>query len=386
MVDALRARARIAVVKGGAAALLRELHLVMVEDVAALFRLARTGGRAALAEGTGALGERIGQTLRDSEHVEDIFVDGPTLRQEAAEALRKALEEAVRASAAAQAEAAAMPAATTERSGLSPVQVRLDTLGYVAATVSKRAPEASLREALARAADDVGGALMAFDAAARAASFALDEDDPDARLELEEAIEDELSAFVQGGLVALPTVIRRVDLGSPVAPEERATLRRRFDAAAARTLLRSGCGAAWELEDARTLKVTLTPLSEQDALHADHHVSLFAREIAALPSFEGSRRKEDERAGSDVDAPAYGESGFESVEETVVTGGEAPHAPGYGAPEAEEAKTDATTTATRAPTQRGARRASEKDEGKGAPKNGGAGSEVGPGKPATRPR
>ncbi|AKT40505.1 hypothetical protein [Chondromyces crocatus] len=393
VVDALRARARIAVVKGGATALLRELDAAMAGGLATLWPRIRGGSLAAVSEEVRDLGDHLSRALRDSEHVEDIFADETTLQNEAAEALQRALEEAARAEAAAQASAGGAERRSAPTSGnrpppgtgLTPVQVRLDTLGYVAATVSKRAPEGALQEALSRAADAAGGMLTAFDKEARSAVFALGDADPDARLELEEAIADEFSALVESGHVALPSVIRRVELGRVVPLEERDALRRRLDAVAARTLLRSGCGATWELEDGRTLLVTLTPLSERDALQAEHHVSLFAREFAALHASAWSESSDvaleiappsDEKLGE-------GERSAEALEETVVTsGGELP-----GAPAVASAPGDVTASEPNVSVGGEERMSSAKGETKHAPKKPAAKPESRPArKRASRPR
>jgi hypothetical protein len=115
-------------------------------------------------------------------------------------------------------------------------------------------------------------------------------------------VADELSALVEAKIVSLPTVVRRVELGHVLPPEERGAARPRIDAAASRTLLRSGCAASWELEGERTLKITVTPLSEQDALEVDHYVGLFARELASLPPAPGGLDSTDAESGA-VPAP-----------------------------------------------------------------------------------
>jgi hypothetical protein len=273
IVDALHTQGRILVVKGRSVALARELEAKIVADIAALApRIRRrthldgevtsTFGDEAVDEAIEALVEKLTSTLMDSEHVEDVFADDNVIQRDIFRVLHDGL----------------LGSAGEEDEGAAVIQVRLDTLGYVASTVGKRAPEATLREALGRAAVASGGALTDYDRETREAVFALRAPGPDARLDLEEAVADELVELVEANVVALPTAVRRIDLGRPIP----SALLSKIDAAAARTLGQSGCAASWELEDDGTLSVIVTPLSEQDALDVDGTVALFGRQIAAL--------------------------------------------------------------------------------------------------------
>src|ERR1044071_5545703 len=80
---------------------------------------------------------------------------------------------------------------------------------------------------------------------------------PDARLELEEAVADELSSLVDEGKGALPTIERRLPLGRAAPEEERRAARTRISVAANRTLVRSGCTATWEFTGDDAVLVSL---------------------------------------------------------------------------------------------------------------------------------
>jgi len=87
---------------------------------------------------------------------------------------------------------------------------------------------------------------------------------------------------VDAGLIELPTIERRIELDRDTTSRERIAARARIELAAVKTIMRSGCASTWEFIDPRTVKVTFTPLSEQDAGDIDQFVPHFAREIAAL--------------------------------------------------------------------------------------------------------
>ncbi|WP_437616630.1 hypothetical protein WMF20_22225 [Sorangium sp. So ce834] len=278
IVDALKAHGHILVARGGATALARELEDKMSADIAAIApRLepwALVDGEVTTTFGTDEIDDQVEElvasltsTLMDSEHVEDIFTEDNVIKRDVFRVMRDAL-------------LGPRPELGLEDDG--PVQVRLDTLGYVASTVGKRAPVEVLRESLARAAQSAGGKLTSYDAELREATFSLGSSDPDARLEIEEAVADELSDLVEAKVVTLPMLERRFELQRKIDPGARAGLRQRIDAVASRMLREGGCAASWELAGDRVLRLKLTPLSEQDALEVDSHMTELTRDIAAL--------------------------------------------------------------------------------------------------------
>jgi hypothetical protein len=278
IVDALKAHGHILVARGGATALARELEDKMSDDIETIApRLEPWGlvdGEVTTTFGADEVDDQVEElvatltsTLMESEHVEDVFAEDNVIKRDVFRVMRDAL--------------------LGPRRGLvydddGPVQVRLDTLGYIASTVGKRAVVRVLREALARAAQSAGGKLTGYDPETREATFSITGNDPDARLELEEAVADELSDLVETHVVSLPMVERRIELSRKIEPGSRGSLRQRIDAVAAKTLRQGGCAASWELEGDRTLKIKVTPLSEQDAIEVDSHVSALAREIASV--------------------------------------------------------------------------------------------------------
>jgi len=298
IVEGLKGRGRILVVKGGTAALVRVVDDALSGEVERLAKTTGRSGEPATTEALARLSSRVAQALLASEHLEDVFADRSVVEREVLEAARAALEEA-RAS---------------EDEAL--VRVEIDLLGYVAATAGKRARAETITDALVRAGEAVGATLESYDATAREAVFAPEPPaHPDLRLELEEAVADELCALVQRGAVELPTLERTVALKHEVSPSERARLARFIDRAATRTLRRTGCSARWEIPDDRSLRVIFTPLSEQDAREVDLHVASFASEVDTLledagapiarePAAEPAPAAEEEEAASEQNGPA----------------------------------------------------------------------------------
>jgi ketosteroid isomerase-like protein len=284
VVDALKAQGHILVVKGGATALARELEELMaprfVRIVPRIEPMAIVGGEVTSTFGSESLDDEVESlvdeltaALMDSDHVEDVFAEDNVIRRDIFRALRDGLFRAP-----------AEGADVVEEQ----VHVRLDTLGYVAATVSKLATVAAMREALGRAAELVQAHFTAYSAEDRAATFLLEDGDPDGRLELEEAIADELTDLVEAGIVDLPTIERTIDLGRPLSPAEHRAFAPKIDAAGQQTILRGGCVASWEMASARTIGVSFTPLSDQDARDVDALLALFAREARAIVGERGA--------------------------------------------------------------------------------------------------
>ncbi|WP_437994207.1 hypothetical protein [Sorangium sp. So ce145] len=278
IVDALKAHGHILVARGGATALARELEDKMAADIAAITpRLepwALVDGEPTTTFGTDEIDDQVEElvanltsTLMESEHVEDIFTEDNVIKRDVFRVMRDAL-------------LGPRPELGLEDDG--PVHVRLDTLGYVASTVGKRAPAQVLRESLTRAAQSAGGKLTGYDPELREATFSLESSDPDARLEIEEAVADELSDLVEAKVVTLPMLERRFELQRKIEAGARGGLRQRIDSIASRMLREGGCAASWELAGDRVLKLKLTPLSEQDALEVDSHMTDFKREIAVV--------------------------------------------------------------------------------------------------------
>ncbi|WP_437873214.1 hypothetical protein [Sorangium sp. So ce363] len=278
IVDALKAHGHILVARGGATALARELEDKMAADIAAITpRLepwALVDGEPTTTFGTDEIDDQVEElvasltsTLMESEHVEDIFTEDNVIKRDVFRVMRDAL-------------LGPRPELGLEDDG--PVHVRLDTLGYVASTVGKRAPAQVLRESLTRAAQSAGGKLTGYDPELREATFSLESSDPDARLEIEEAVADELSDLVEAKVVTLPVMERRFELQRKIEAGARGGLRQRIDSIASRMLREGGCAASWELAGDRVLKLKLTPLSEQDALEVDSHMTDFKREIAVV--------------------------------------------------------------------------------------------------------
>ncbi len=302
VVDTLKARGHILVVKGGATALARELDELMTPEITTIAPRLRprsllvgeptsTFGDEAVDQSVEDMVVKLTHALMNSDHVEDVFAEDAVIRRDIFRVVRDGLRDPP----------GEIGLGGDEPGGHISVTVKLDALGYVAATASRRADASTLRLALDRAASVTHARFSGFSPELREATFRLEGGGPDERLEIEEAVADELTDLVEQGLVELPTVERTVELPRAIAPSERRALRARIDAAADATLARAGCVAAWEIADPRTLRVLFTPLSDQDARAVDAPTTAFAREVATILASTSN--------GADGAALAGGEAG-----------------------------------------------------------------------------
>ncbi|HVY48382.1 MAG TPA: hypothetical protein VHB21_20985 [Minicystis sp.] len=282
LVDTLKAQGHILVVKGGAQALARELEDLITPTLASVApRLSRgvvmgevtsTFGDDAVDDAIEQLVVRMTRALMDSDHVEDVFAEDNVIRRDVFRALRDGIQRA-------QDEG---PGVDEGEGDETKIVVKLDTLGYVAATVSKRAEPRVLREALEEAAALVEAELVGYAADEREATFSMPDAGPDGRLALEVAVADELAALAEQRVVELPTIERDVPLSRDVPEPEQKVVRARIEAIASKTLHRSGCAATWDFAGERAIHVSLTPLSEQDSRAVDQPIALFARAVASV--------------------------------------------------------------------------------------------------------
>lgn len=223
--EALKKAGHILLAPGGTEAVLRELSqlidpviprvLAKLDFSPIMGEVSSTFGDEATDEAVEALVEEMREALLDSDGVEDVFADDRTIERmifrtfaETSRTLARTAQE------------------EDEDDELPPISVKLDTLGYVAAAAAKSADDGTLREALDRAAEAAQSELKTFDEKSLTAFFKPVDPDPDRRLDIESAIEEELSDLVDLGVVELPTVKRTLPLPA-LGDAERKTLRRR---------------------------------------------------------------------------------------------------------------------------------------------------------------
>jgi hypothetical protein len=268
IIEGLQGRGRIVVVRGSTPAL-----ICSVDDAVAAFvipivdRFERepSSWEEQPRESIALLAATVANTLFSSEHLEDVFADRSVVEREVFDAATVAFIEESEA----------------ERARV--MRIELDLLGYVAATAGKLAAEEVVIVALERTADSFGVKLSEYDAVSREAIFEPGTRSfPDLRLELEEAVADELCSLVMQGIVKLPVVQRTRPLVHHVGSSRRNRLLPLIECAANRTLRRTGCSAGWELTDDCSVRIAFTPLSERDARDVDAHVSAFAAELDAI--------------------------------------------------------------------------------------------------------
>ena len=210
---------------------------------------------------------KLTHALMNSDHVEDVFAEDAVIRRDIFRVLRDGLRE---------------PHRDVEAHAARRVTVKLDTLGYVAATASRRADPTTLAGRSTAPPSVARARFSGFSPELREATFRLDGGGPDERLEIEEAVADELDRSRRAGprRAADDRAPRRA---RPRRPRRRAARaprphrgRRRGDARSAPAAPRAGSFA-----DPRTLRVLFTPLSEQDARGVDAPTIAFAREVFA---------------------------------------------------------------------------------------------------------
>jgi hypothetical protein len=278
IIEVLTQRGYVLLSKGGRPALVRELSDRMNDTLTVIVgrmpppgivdnEVTSTFGDEAVDDTVEEMVEDVAASLMDSDQVEDVFAEDAVIRRDVFRVVKDTLLSAERAW------------GDTEEAD---VVVALDTLGYVAGKAAELATRSLVEGALGRAAKGARAKLLHYTPEARSATFRAALATPDARLELEEAVADELSSLVDDGKVALPSIERSVPMGRSVASDERHAARARVDIASTRTLLRSGCTATWEYVGDDTISVSLVPMSEQDGRTVDAHVEVFAREVLGI--------------------------------------------------------------------------------------------------------
>ena len=267
VLSALKSGGHILIARGGIEAVVRELDLILAPALPRIVARAARGfvsgevtstfGDEATDEAVEEMVSEIREAVVESEHVEDVFAEDRELERFIFRVLREELLEAWRTE----------DDETEER---VPISVRLDTLGYVAATAARQAD----------------GELEKFEPLSRTALFAMPSEDPEHRIEVEEAVAEELTGLVTGGLVVLPTVERRVALGRELAADAWRALRPRVDMVAKRLLVATGVPLSWRPEGAGIIRLSFTPLSEKDSELIDEIAAAFHKDVRGLLSRE----------------------------------------------------------------------------------------------------
>lgn len=300
--EALKKAGHILLAPGGTEPVLRELSqlidpviprvLAKLDFSPIMGEVSSTFGDEAADEAVEALVEEMREALLDSDGVEDVFADDRTIERlifrtfaETARSLaRKAQEE------------------DDDDEELPPISVKLDTLGYVAAAAAKSADDGTLRDALDRAAEAAQSELKTFDEKSLTAFFKPVDPDPERRLDIESAIEEELSDLVDLGVVELPTLRRTLPLPKLSDPQRKA-LRRRLDELAQKHLAAPHCPGSWDWsQDKAAIDLVFTPLSEPDGGLIDQKTQAFQADLTlalqALESGGASARSEAEEEGA----------------------------------------------------------------------------------------
>ncbi len=274
--DALKKAGHIVLSRGETEGVLRELARIIDPALKRVLprmwrspvmgEVTSTFGDEATDEAMEELVEELRDALLDSDGVEDVFAEDPVIER----AIFRTLGTELRALVARGEE---------PDDEVPPISVRLETLGYVATAAAKSADEATLKDALERAAEAAKSELETYDAASRTAFFRPAEPDPDRRLDIESAIEEELSDLVDMGMLPLPTIVRGVALGGPIDRAERRALSRTLDALVERHLKSAICPGTWEWTEAGELSLVFTPLTEPDAELVSRMAEAFSADL-----------------------------------------------------------------------------------------------------------
>ena len=273
--EVLKKAGHIVLAPGGSEQVVRDLS-VLIEPVLKIILLnvdrspimgevSSTFGTEATDEAVEELVSAMRDALLDSEGVEDVFADDRTIEREIFRAFADSLKGVERT--------------TDEDDEIPPISVRLDTLGYVAAKAARTADRGVLEDALDRAAAAAEAELKTFDDKTHTAFFTPIEQDPERRLDIESAIEEELSDLVDLGVVELPTVKRMVSLPA-LADDARRALRRHLDELTQKHLSIALCPGSWDWDaEKRNVVIVFTPLSDPDHALVDRAMKSFEAEL-----------------------------------------------------------------------------------------------------------
>ncbi len=273
MLDDLRKSEHVVVAGGGGELVLSELAACIEPALKLLLAHRSSGpmmgevtssfGHEDADEAAEQLAEELREALLDSEGIEDVFADDKTLER----ALIRALARGV-----------PVVAVRAELEAEDPrVEVRFASLGFVGAEAAKRADEATLRDVLERAAEELRVSFDGLEAASGRAFFVIDSEDSDLRLELEANIEEQLRDLVELGVVELPSVERVLSLGARFDRDARKGLRRTLDRLADEHLRHPECTGTWDWRGEESIALLLTPLSERGSALIDELSASFAR-------------------------------------------------------------------------------------------------------------
>lgn len=277
--DALKKAGHIVLAPGGGEQTAREMAqqlepalpriLAKVVRSPIMGEVSSTFGDEATDELVEELVEELRETVLDSDGVEDVFAEDRAIER----VIFLTLRDELRLLGNREADDEAEP---------PPISVRLDTLGYVAKAAAREAELPTLRDALDRAAMAVQAELDNFDAEAHTAFFRPGDSDPEKRIEIEAAIEEELSDLVDLGVVELPSELRVVPLPA-LAPEARKGLSRRLDDLAARHLADPLCPGSWDWgAEKTTVVLSFTPLTAPNPALIDSAAAAFGAGLAGL--------------------------------------------------------------------------------------------------------
>ncbi|MFO0551814.1 MAG: hypothetical protein U0271_25735 [Polyangiaceae bacterium] len=281
-VEALKKAGHIVLTPGEGEQLLRDLGMLIAPVIQRILprinlrgplmgEPSSTFGDEATDELVEELVEEIRDALLDSESVEDVFADDRTMDR----AIFRALSDSLRALGRRSHEE------DDDEEEMPPISVRLDTLGYVASSAARGADQATLKDALDRAAEAADSELKSFEAGSRTAFFR-PAADPERRIDIEAAIEEELSDLVEQGIVDLPSVKRKLDT-DPIPEARRRAVRLRLDELVEKHLSLAVCRGTWEWSDDKTQAfVVFIPLAEPDEALFARVTADFEREIRTV--------------------------------------------------------------------------------------------------------
>jgi hypothetical protein len=305
VLDALRSRDHVVVAPASDDALRNEVEAIIAPALGSITphlgdnsvtnEKSTTFGHDIADDAVEAMIERITEQLMESDHVDDIFAEDRVIRRDAFRAVREILLAYIRGDI----------EIDEEFDTSTGFEVRLDSLGYLISTATRRLDEVLLVDSLERAAASVGGALMSYEASRNTGTFALVGGAEVGRLALEEAIAEEIVGLVGAELVELPGIqqVLEVEYGSC----DQEGFGDGLERAAARTQNHTGCAATCAIVDERTIVATLTPLTEDAAEGAEEHFNFFLSaledELAAVGARESLVPTSEQIGG-----PASGEA------------------------------------------------------------------------------
>ena len=280
VVDALTSREHVLISPGAENAFLIELEALIEPTIASVSERLRNE-EALYGERTTSFGDertddaiealvkRLTDQLMESDNVEDIFAEDRLIRRDAFRAIANVLNQFRRG------EIDVAEEDTEEQT----LQIELEQLGYVAATVAQVADPSILEDALKAAGQAIDATFVGCDLEQKQVTFTVQDLAPEATMALEEATTEALIELVDQDAVQLPCIEQVLQVDEQTAQSK--GFSSAIDDAVEQVRQSTSSLVACLLVDECTLLATLTPLTQPDAAQANEHFDRLLQTLEA---------------------------------------------------------------------------------------------------------